>query len=371
MSSRIGRAAVLAVAVAAAVLLSGCGLHGKPKFDRSKAPGHAPVAAATAVARDLEQPGEVVAPGIVEAWGGNVELSPQESGWIAKILVKEGQHVDEGEPLAELDSARERAALDLAQADLAEAEATLAKALNGATTEQLQQARAEAEASRTRAALAQRDAVRSSKLGDDASLAPSEVDRANAEAQSQAAVAHASEARLAELQRGARGEDRVAIRERVAAARARLALAQANLARRQVAAPIAGVVLLGRFHVGEFFNVGAEPLFVLGDTSRLQVRLEVDEVDTPRVGDGAKCTLYADDNGKLAQGAVFRIAPRMGRRGLAIESLTARSDVRVREVFVETDGTQALVPGQRVWGHLVPIDPSKGPLARVEVPHGN
>jgi multidrug efflux pump subunit AcrA (membrane-fusion protein) len=163
----------------------------------------------------------------------------------------------------------------------------------------------------------------------------------------------------------------MATHNRVDAARARLALARANLARREVVAPLAGAILLSRFHAGEFFNVGPSPMFVLGDTSKLQVRLEVDENDAFRVKDGASCTLYADDNRELAQATIFRVAPQMGRRGLGIEALTARADVRVREIFVQTAASSALVPGQRVWGHIVPSDPSKGPLARVDVPHGN
>jgi multidrug efflux pump subunit AcrA (membrane-fusion protein) len=365
---------VRVAAATAAMLLSGCGLHGKPKIDRSKGLStHSPhgPAMASSFSPDLAEPDRVVAPGIVESWGGEVELSPQESGWIAKILVSEGQQVQAGQILAELDSDRERAAVDLAQADLAEAEATLAKTVNGSTAEQLQQARSEAEASRERAELAQRDADRSARLGQDSAIPSSEVDRASAEARARSAVASASAARLAELQRGARHEERMATRNRVDAARARLALARASLARREVVAPVAGAILLSRFHVGEFLNVGPSPMFVVGDTSKLQVRLEVDEIDAFRVKDGASCTLYANDNHELAEASIFRIAPQMGRRGLGIETLTARADVRVREVFVQTPASSALVPGQRVWGHIVPSDPSKGPLARVDVPHGN
>jgi multidrug resistance efflux pump len=354
---------MLVAVLATAMLLGGCGLHGKPKIDRSKALGRAsPVAGA--VSPDLAEPSRVVAPGIVEAWDGDIALSPRESGWIAKIQVAEGQSVKAGETLAELDAERERAALDLAQADLAEAEVTLAKTMRGATAEQLRQAQSEVEASRTRAEQARREADRSDRLGLDSSLSPSAVERADTEAQVQAAVAQASDARLAELQRGARDEDRAAARDRVVAARARVALAQSSVSRREVVAPRAGVVLLSRFHAGEFFNVGQGPLFVLGDTSKLQVRLEVDEIDAFRVKEGAACTLYADDNRALATATVFRIAPQMGRRVLSIEAPTARADVRVREVFVETAGSATLVPGQRVWGHIVPIDASKGAMAR-------
>jgi hypothetical protein len=60
----------------------------------------------------------------------------------------------------------------------------------------------------------------------------------------------------------------------------------------------------------------------------------------------------------------------MGRRGLAIESPTARADVRVREVFVEapTPSSSLLIPGQRVWGHIVPSASSdKSSLTLLEV----
>jgi multidrug resistance efflux pump len=123
-----------------------------------------------------------------------------------------------------------------------------------------------------------------------------------------------------------------------------------------VLAPIAGTVLTSRFHVGEFFAAGGAPLFVLGDLSRLRVRLEVDEIDASRVESGAPCSIYTDDNARIAEGTVFRLAPRLGRRGLAIEAPNARTDVRVREVFVEVAATSTLIPGQRVWGHIAPAN---------------
>jgi multidrug resistance efflux pump len=357
------------IIIAVALIASGCGLHGKPSVDRSKALAYAHPAPSPSGPPDLAEPERVVAPGIVEAWGGNIELSPQESGWIATLLVEEGDRVDAGQTLAVLDDAAQHAAVDLAQADLAEVEATRAKTLRGATTEELRERRADAEAARARSRLAESDARRASKLGRESALAPAEVDRVIAESTAQLAVASAAEARLAGLERGARGEDRSASNDRVASAQARLDLSRANLERRRVVAPVAATVLLDRRHPGEFFTVGGAPLLVLGDTSRLQVRLEVDEIDAFRVREGAGCTLYGDDNRKIVAGTVFRIAPQMGRRGLAIESPTARADVRVREVFVEASGASGLIPGQRVWGHLVPTRPPDTRLTAVEDSH--
>jgi multidrug resistance efflux pump len=178
-----------------------------------------------------------------------------------------------------------------------------------------------------------------------------EVDRASAEAQVQAALASGAQASLEQLERGARVEDRDASRARLAGARARLQLAQANLAHRRVMAPRAGTVLLSRYHVGEFIQAGGAPFFLLGDLSRLQIRLEVDEIDALSLAPSGACTIYSDTGVRLGEGTIRRLAPRMGRRALPLESPTARSDVRVREVFVEVPAAAYLV-GQRVWGHV-------------------
>jgi RND family efflux transporter MFP subunit len=279
--------------------LSGCGLHGRPTVERRSSDA-ASAATSRAGAAVTESAGaDVVAPGIVEPWGGQVDLSAQEPGWIARILVKEGDVVRAGQLLATLEDGAQRHAVALARAELAEAAA--------------------------RADFARAAAARISRLHADGTVADNDADRAAAEALGQTSAAEGAQARLR--------------------------LAQAGLERRRITAPSAGTILLSRFHPGEFYNPGAGPLFVLGDMTRLQVRLEVDEIDAHDVQGGAPCALYSDGGGRLAEGTIVRLAPKMGRRALPLESPTARADVRIREIFVAIPATAPLVPGQRVWGH--------------------
>lgn len=296
------------VALVLGASLSSCGLHGKPKVERKRHVGPGATAAApvsrgatpTSVVPASDLAGAaVVAPGIVEPWGGQVDLAAQEPGWIARILVKEGDVVRAGQLLATLEDGSQRHAVELARAELAEATA--------------------------RAGFARAAAARIGRLHADGTVADNEADRATTDALGQTAA--------------------------VEGAQARLRLAQAALERRRLTAPSAGTILLSRFHPGEFYAPGAGPLFVLGDMTRLQVRLEVDEVDALDVRTGAPCALVSDGAQPLAQGTIIRIAPQMGRRALPLESPTARADVRIREVFVEIPATASLVPGQRVWGH--------------------
>ncbi len=335
--------AVLALTVA----LAGCNLHGRPTIERKARPVSPDRPAAT----EAVDPDTVVSPGIVEPWDAQVELAAQESGWIARILVKEGEVVQAGQQLAALDDTAQRHNIELAKADLAEAEAALAKIERGATVEEIQQAQADYDAAAARAEFARAAAARMKRLHGDNAVSDEEFERATADARAQSAIADRASARLVELKRGARVEDRQAASARLLAARARLQVAQDSLSRRRLAAPSAGTILLSRLHAGEFYNTGASPLFVLGDMTRLQVRLEVDEIDAAVPVPGAACAIYSDAGVRLADGTVVRLAPKMGRRALPLESPTARADVRVREVFVQVPPTSKLVPNQRVWGH--------------------
>ncbi|MBI3402269.1 MAG: biotin/lipoyl-binding protein [Acidobacteria bacterium] len=333
--------------LALSVTLAGCNLHGRPTIERKARP----VAPDRPAATETVDPDTVVSPGIVEPWDAQVELSAQESGWIAQLLVKEGDVVQPGQLLATLDDAAQRHNVELAQADLAEAEATLARIERGATLEELQQAQADYDAAAARDEFARTAEARMRRLHADGVVSDDERDRATAEARAQAAIAGRASARLVEIKRGARVEDRHAAGARLLAARARLRVMETGLSRRRVVAANAGTVLLSRLHVGEFYTAGAGPLFVLGDMTRLQVRLEVDEIDARVPAPGTACVIYSDAGVRLAEGTIVRLAPKMGRRALPLESPTARADIRVREVFVEVPRTSTLIPNQRVWGH--------------------
>lgn len=351
-------------ALAVVFSVSGCGLHGKPRVERrSEATRSSAVAAVdaahgAAAGGGIEENagGSIVAPGIVEPWGGEVDLSAQEPGWIARILVNEGDTVRAGQLLAVLADDAQLGSLELARAAVAEFEAAFLGLERGATDEELRQAAAEHDAAQVRAAYAQAAAERMARLRADGTVSENEADRAAAEARAQAAAADRAAARLQEVRRGAEPEDRRAAAARLAAARARLGVAEADLARRRVAAPSGGTVLLSRFHPGEFWDPGTGPLFVLGDMTRLQVRLEVDEIDASGVRVGGVCALISDGGESLGRGTITRAAPKMGRRVLPLESPTARADVRVREVFVEIPASAPVIPGQRVWGYLVRPD---------------
>lgn len=84
-------------------------------------------------------------------WAG---LAPAGSGSVARILVKQGDHVKAGDLLLELDNSAQQAQINVAAAALNEAEAALAKLRAGATAAEIAQAKAAVEAAKAQQAVA-------------------------------------------------------------------------------------------------------------------------------------------------------------------------------------------------------------------------
>jgi multidrug resistance efflux pump len=153
---------------------------------------------------------------------------------------------------------------------------------------------------------------------------------------------------------GSRPEDVLSAQARAAAARARRDQAKAALERLVVRAPIAGEVLQVRYRPGEYYVPGgAEALVVMGDTTKLTVRMDVDERDIARVRDKAAAYVSADAFGdRRFTGHVSEIGRRMGRKNVRTDDPTERRDTKILEVVLDLDATDGLVPGQRVVAHI-------------------
>jgi HlyD family secretion protein len=124
---------------------------------------------------------------------------------------------------------------------------------------------------------------------------------------------------------------------------------QAALDRLIVRAPIAGEVLQVLVRAGEYYQPGAGPLVVLGDTRELRVRMDVDERDVGKVAIGNAVTVRANAfAGVDFTGKVVEIGRRMGRKNVRTDDPTERADTKILEVLVALESPKGLVIGQRV-----------------------
>jgi RND family efflux transporter MFP subunit len=235
--------------------------------------------------------------GIVEALGENVHISPLVSGVVEEVLVKVGDQVKKGDPLFRVDSRAARSAvasreseIPVLTARLAEAEANLAE---------------------------KKDLLdRVTQLGSKNVASQEEVRRATF----QHRAAEALQARAAaELEQG----------------KALLAEAQTDLDLTLVAAPRNGEILQVNIRSGEYAspNTMVEAI-LLGDTSTLQLRADVDEDSAWRVRPGAPATAYIKGTRDQPIPLTFvRVEPYiLPKKSLTGES-TERVDTRVLQVI--------------------------------------
>ena len=235
--------------------------------------------------------------GIVESLGENVHISPLVSGVVEEVYVKVGDQVKKGDPLFRVDSRAARAAVASREAEipvltarLAEAEANLAEK--------------------------QDFLERVTKLGSKNVASEEEVRRANFQHRAAAAL----QARAAaELQQG----------------KVLLAEAQTDLDLTLVAAPSNGEILQDNIRSGEHAspNTMMEAI-LLGDTSALQLRADVDEDSAWRVRPGAPATAYIKGTRDKPIPLTFvRVEPYiLPKKSLTGES-TERVDTRVLQVI--------------------------------------
>lgn len=247
-----------------------------------------------------------------------IAVGSRVAGRIARYLVEEGDRVEVGQPLVELDPTPFRAAADQARAALASAEAQLA--------------------------LATSERERAERLFAEGVLSEDALDRRR------------SEARVA--------------RARVNELRAAVERAQTDFDDAVIRAPTDGVVLETYKQPGEIAVpggfAGSGDLLRLANLSELRAELDVNEADLPRVhlGQPAEVVPDAFPEARYA-GRVVKLSPQIDRQKgtREVEVLVVEPDERllpdmsVRVVFFESlPDPSALdgAPGEATTGAVLP-----------------
>lgn len=270
-----------------AAALAGVGVALFVVFDSSQ-PAPADAAAAGALAAPFAS--YVAGTGITETGRGNIAVGSAVAGVVSAVSVRVGDRVAAGQPLFRIDDRQLQARLAVAGADVGQAEAALAKP-------------------RHRLEFLSR------------------LEQRDREAISREAIS------------GARDE--------LASASAALVSARANLAQIQVdqqrllvRAPSAGRVLQVNIRAGEFAasDAAAKPLVLLGDDTRMYLRLDVDENDAWRVRPAARARGYLRGNPTMSIPLRFEyIEPYVTAKTALSGQSTERSDLRVLQVLYSFD----------------------------------
>jgi HlyD family secretion protein len=256
---------------------------------------------------------------------------------IHRLAVTEGQDVTEGQLLAEFaDAPLKDAAVEQAEAAMAEAEAQLARIKAGGRSSDVRAQQDHIAALTAQQDMAQRDAERARTLVPTGAGALAVAERAEAAAARAAALRREAQATLESLI-ASRPEDIALAEAHLRSAVATYARAREDAALSRVFAPVAGKILKVYAHPGDL--VGAEGLLDLADLSDIEVVADVYETDLPRVHMGASAEV-------IVPGIITRYTAQVERIGWlvrhAVEANTdpiAAVDARTVEVRLALDSS--------------------------------
>ena len=258
-------------------------------------------------------PASVAATGILESVRENVKIATPKAALIHKVAVEVGSKVKAGDIVLQLDDREARARLNTLRA-------------------QLEALRAALQADRVMQADAADQLARAEKLSRDNVISVDERKRREFGAQNWDARIARSEAELKAME-------------------AQIAQSQTELDILTVRAPRDGTILQVNVRAGEFAGTTPlEPLIVLGEVEKLQVRAEVDEQNAPLVEPNRPAVAYlkGDTMRKLPL-RFLRIEPFViPKRSLTGDS-AERVDTRVLQIIFELDRPEVpLYVGQQV-----------------------
>jgi multidrug efflux pump subunit AcrA (membrane-fusion protein) len=258
-------------------------------------------------------PNTVAAVGLVEASTENISVGTALSGVVARIFVTAGQTVRAGDPLFELDTRHLRAE-------------------RGVRIEALGVARAQANVATARLEDLKRQFEFMDQVKDKRAVSTEEVTRRRSAVDTAAAELEAAGAQIA-------------------AAESQKRAVEVEIERSTVRAPIDAEVLQVKLRAGEFAPAAPvpAPLIVLGRSTPLHVRVDVDEHEGWRVRSGAAATGHVRGNADLKTPLRFvRFEPFViPKRSLTGDS-TERVDTRVLQIIyrVERDDPPLFVGQQ-------------------------
>lgn len=228
--------------------------------------------------------------------GGEIALSAELAGHIARVLVAENQTVRAGDVLAELETTD----LDLQEAAL----------------------RAQLQQLTSQKAFLSRKSDRQRRLVDTGATSLEAFDYSGTELS-------AARGRLAELRAGI---DRIVFLK----------------TKTQILAPIDGTVISRTIDAGEYIVPG-QPAFVVADLTRVRVEAEIDEFDAAKIAQSQAVVITAEGHdGKTWTGHIEEVPGAVEQRRIRPQDPARPSDTRVLLPKIAIEHSDGLKLGQRV-----------------------
>ena len=256
-----------------------------------------------------------------------VEVSSKTSGRVEELLVDQGDVVKAGQILARLDDREILAQLEQARAARLSAAARLEEALAGSRPQEVDRAQAAVEEADANLNTARINLERAQVLMDKGVLARQVLDDARNAYDVAAAQVKVARKNLELTKLGPRAEQIKLARAQLTEAEASIAYLETQLENTIIRAPIAGTVLERLIEKGEMVTTGfvsgrgaKSALVSIADLKDLEVELDINESDIPRVRVGQPCAVVPESYpDRKYQARVREIAPEANRQKATIQ----------------------------------------------------
>jgi RND family efflux transporter MFP subunit len=293
-----------------------------------------------------------------------VEVSSKTSGRVEELLVDRGDIVKAGQVLARLDDKEILAQLKQARAARQAAAARLDEAVAGSRPQEIERAQAALDEAQANLRTAQINLDRALRLQERGVLAKQALDEARNAFDVAGAQVGVAKKNFELTQLGPRAEQVQLARAQLAEADASIVFLETQLENTIIRAPVAGTVLERLIEKGEMVTTGyvsgrgaKSALVSIADLKELEVELDINEADIPRVRLGQECSVspesYPD---RRYRAKVREIAPEANRQKATIQVKVAigdpdmylRPETNAKVNFLETANPQPAGRGIRV-----------------------
>jgi len=242
-------------------------------------------------------------------------LAPQVNGYVTEVLVKDFQHVKQGDALVRIDDRIYKEKVAQAQANVDSALAALANSdqAQAQNRAQIGAAKANLSAGQSELSRSRSELKRYEQLADQQLVALNDRDKFRTSAQAAQSSVQQSQAqiRIAEETLTSTQVARKGLEAGVETAKAQLELARIDLANTVIHAPRDGQVSEASVRLGQYVTAGSQLLFLVPDTLWVVANFKEGQTWRMRIGQPASFSVDAFDGERLT-GHVEQIAPATG-----------------------------------------------------------
>ena len=311
-------------------------------------------------------------PPVQDGWTlyGNIDLRQtqlafNEAGRVQTIKVQEGERVQIGQVLAELDDRRYKVTLDAAKANVEVQQAVLDRLLAGSRPEDIERLRAVVAADVARLKSARLTHERTQSVARQALASQQSLDEARAAMDAAKGQLEADQAALRLAIIGPRQEDIDQARAALKAAHAELAQAEIAMSDVTLRSPSAGIIRKRILEPGDMASP-SQPVFALALTEPVWARVYVDETELPAIRPGMPATITSEGLGTQSiQGWVGYISPTAEFTPKSVETTRVRSELVYQARVFACNPDNRLRLGMPVTVH---VDGKAEPVAHGEKP---